>query len=219
MPDPTPVVLDIARRIAGAEAWFERAVGDADGASVPAFRAAYAAVPRRLADRARDAVDIPADLRPLARPHWTATDWVRLALLQRALHSRAAEEHTGLVARVFEGGELGEQESLLRTLILLPEPPRFVDTAVQACRTHTVRVFAAVACENVYPARFFPDLNFNQMVLKAIFIEVPVPRIESLAARMTPELRRMVQGYASERRAAGRPVPTDAESILQGASE
>lgn len=219
MVDLTPLVLEISRRIVGAEAWLEGALQSSANPAAPVFRAAYAAVPRRLAARAVETPAVPADGQSWARPHWTATDWVRLALIQRALSSLSPPEHAGLVARTFEGGELGEQESLLRTLTLLPEPERFVETAIQACRAHTVRVFAAIACENAYPARFFPEPSFNQMVLKAIFTEVPVRRIESLDSRATPELRRMVAGYASERRAAGRPVPADAESILQGATE
>ena len=35
-----------------------------------------------------------------------------------------------------------------------------------------------------------------------------------LAKRVTPELRRMVDGYAKERQAAGRPVPADASLVL-----
>jgi hypothetical protein len=56
------------------------------------------------------------------------------------------------------------------------------------------------------------------MVLKAIFMEVPVRRIEGLAGRLTTELGRMVSGYASERRAAGRPVPADVDYVLRGAT-
>jgi hypothetical protein len=54
------------------------------------------------------------------------------------------------------------------------------------------------------------------MVLKAIFIEVPVSRIEGLAQRRGPELERMARDYASERRAAGRPVPSDIDLVLRG---
>jgi hypothetical protein len=70
-------------------------------------------------------------------------------------------------------------------------------------------VFEAIACENPYPARFFPDLNFNQLVLKAFFTGIAVRRIVGLGARNSPELVRMANAYASERRAAGRSVPDD----------
>jgi hypothetical protein len=52
------------------------------------------------------------------------------------------------------------------------------------------------------------------MVLKCLFCEVPLRRIQDLARRVTPELRRMVEAYSSERRAAGRAVPEDVALIL-----
>lgn len=64
-----------------------------------------------------------------------------------------------------------------------------------------------------HPSRHFPDLNFNQMVLKAVFTGVPVSRIVGLAARASSDLARMAEAYASERRAAGRPVPSDVGHI------
>jgi hypothetical protein len=51
--------------------------------------------------------------------------------------------------------------------------------------------------------------------MKAIFMEVSIHRIEGLEARITPELTRMATSYASERRAAGRPVPPDATFLSQ----
>jgi len=42
---------------------------------------------------------------------------------------------------------------------------------------------------------------------------VPLARMIGLAERTTHELVRMVEAYASERRAAGRPVPGDVALI------
>ena len=46
-------------------------------------------------------------------------------------------------------------------------------------------------------------------MLKALFLGVPLARIDGLTARVGAELRRMVEAFARERRAAGRPVPDD----------
>src|SRR5690606_454082 len=108
-----------------------------------------------------------------------------------------------------EGGELGEQVSLLRTLSALPEPQLFVEVGVGACRTNTVAVFEAISCENPYPATYFDDLSFNQMVMKSVFLQVPLARVQGLPHRSNDDLRRMAQDYASERRAASRAVPSD----------
>jgi hypothetical protein len=139
----------------------------------------------------------------------------RLWLLTRALSKLPRAEQPGFLLQLFEAGELGEQVSVLRVLPELPEPGRFVEVGLQACRTNARDVFEAIVCENAFLAAEFPALNFNQAVMKAIFMEVSVRRIEQLESRITPELSRMASGYASERRAAGRPVPDDAEYLSQ----
>ncbi|HLV01258.1 MAG TPA: EboA domain-containing protein, partial [Acidobacteriota bacterium] len=67
----------------------------------------------------------------------------------------------------------------------------------------------AIACRNPYPARYFPELNFNQMVLKCLFVGVEIHRIVGLGERFNPELSRMCNDYVDEREAAGRSVPVE----------
>lgn len=197
-----------------AERFFARAEKELLGQPGLGFRGLFASVPRRLGSVADTRPGAPADL-SAARPHWTLTDYARLWLMARALPLLPSAEQPGFVLNLFEAGESGEQVSVLRVLPALPEPERFVETGLQACRANARDVFEAMVCENAFLAAFFPALNFNQAVMKAIFMEVPIQRIEGLAARITPELSRMAAGYASERRAAGRPVPPDAEFLSQ----
>jgi hypothetical protein len=114
-----------------------------------------------------------------------------------------------LIEDCYSQGDNRERQAVLRALPLLPMPERYVAIAVEACRSSIQPLFEAIACENPYPATHFPELNFNQMVLKALFIGVAVERIIGLDARVTPELVRMAEDYASERKAAGRSVPSD----------
>ena len=74
-------------------------------------------------------------------------------------------------------------------------------------------MFEAVAHDNAYPARHFPDPAYFQMVLKALFIGAPLARVAGLAERTTDELVRMVDAYVSERAAAGRAIPADVALI------
>lgn len=213
MTEPQRLVEDLVRANVAA-ALVDRAVEAAQAPAAVAFRALFAGAARRLGDRAGERVPAPGGLSGLARPHLTLTDWTRLFLVLAALERVPPGEAAAFVLRTYEAGEIGEQESVLRTLPLLPEPARFVETGVTACRTNAKRVFEAIACDNPFPAAYFPELNFNQMVMKAVFVEAPVARIEGLAARRTPELLRMATDYASERRAAGRPVPDDLALVL-----
>jgi|SRR5215470_2719966 len=133
----------------------------------------------------------------------------RMALLVKAAERAGEAELVPLVEDLYRRGENRERQSVLRALPLLPRPERFLALAVDSCRTSVQPIFEAIACENPYPAAFFPELNFNQMVLKALFIEVALERILGLKKRITPELRRMANDYASERAAAGRSIPKD----------
>lgn len=200
--------------VSDAARFFERAEKELAREPGLGFRGLFASVPRRLGAVAASQLEAPADL-PQARPHWTLTDYARLWLVARALPLLPNAEQPSFVLHLFEAGEIGEQVSLLRVLPALPEPDRFVETGLQACRTNARDVFEAIVCENEFLATHFPPLNFNQAVMKAIFMEVSVRRIEGLPARITPELRRMAAGYASERRAAGRPVPPDATFLSE----
>jgi hypothetical protein len=172
--------------------------------------AAFAAATRKVG---RTPLTLADDLR--ARLVAAGVDWplvertddlYRVALLVNAAHEPA---FVGLVTEVFRAGDSEERRAVLRALPVLPGPERFVELAIDACRTNVVPIFEAIAAENPYPARHFPDLHFHQLVLKAVFLGVRLPRVLGLAARVDPELARMADDYAAERRAAGRSVPED----------
>jgi hypothetical protein len=133
----------------------------------------------------------------------------RMAVLIEEADHAGETDLVSLVEDLYRRGENRERQSVLRSLPLLPRPDLFVALAVDACRTSVQPIFEAIACENPYPAAFFPELNFNQMILKALFIEVALERVVGLRKRITPELRRMAQDHASERAAAGRSIPKD----------
>ncbi len=204
----------VGRHWPGAPAFFETVKPERAAPRGFGFRAAFASVPRRLATVAQAPIVAPAELARVARSHWTLTDYTRAALLAECFEVLPRAEQPDVVLHFFEAGELGEQVSLLRALALWDEPVRFLETGLQACRTNAQGVFEAIVCENAFLAAHFPALNFNQAVMKAIFMQVALARVEGLETRITPELQRMAAGYASERRAAGRPVPLDADYLV-----
>ena len=140
---------------------------------------------------------------------WGADELGRAALVVGAAAHLPEAELEALVDECYRQGDGAERQAVLRALPLLPAPERFLEIAVDSCRSHIQPLFEAIACENPYPARHFPELNFNQMVLKVLFTGVSVARIIGLEDRVTPELGRMAADFASERRAAGRSVPQD----------
>jgi hypothetical protein len=181
------------------------------------FLTAYAGAARRLrASRSRiDAhcLETLRGLGVLGAERWSAARTVRTALLVRALSTCDSGAAAQLARKVFRTGDNDERVALLGSLPLFENPESHLDLAVDACRSHVTEVFEAIACENAYPARLFPDENFNQMVMKAVFIEIPLDRVVGLGARLNGELSRMAKYYAQERRAAGRSVPADLAMI------
>lgn len=150
---------------------------------------------------------------------WTLVDLMRAVLLLSSVEQRASEEGEALVHELFTKGDNAERQAVLRCLPLLPDAERLVPLAIEACRSNVEPVFEAIACENPFPARWFAEHNFNQMVLKAVFIGISLSRVVGLGERRNPELARMAQDYAQERRAAGRPVPDDLNFILHSDGE
>jgi hypothetical protein len=145
------------------------------------------------------------------RGAWGADEIARVVLLVRAYPRVSPEE---LWAR----GDNRERQSVLKAFCLLPEPARFLPLAIEACRSNVLTVFEAIACENPYPMHHFPELHYNQLVLKAAFNGVALARILGLGSRRNAELSRMAGDFAAERRAAGRPVPEDLGLIIDGGS-
>lgn len=207
----------------GACRWIENVLAESPSLAGERFSTAFTATARRVGKRALE-LDSGAQARlrwagvrefPVT---WTLDELARATLLVRAGTALPAAEFAQLVEACYAGGDNRERRAVLRTLSLLPDPQRFVPLAIEACRSSIEPLFEAVACENPYPALYFPELNFNQMVLKALFIGVPLKRIVGLEARITPELARMAADYEAERRAAGRSVPPDIDWLLGRAS-
>lgn len=210
-------LVNLVKRRASTEgqAWFEKALkAAADSDKSPnTFLGYYSAASRKLGKQAlrlndserRELVRLNSDL-PL--DHWGIDEAARAALLLSVVHLDA-EGYTRLVQQCYELGDSREQQSWLRALSLLPHCERFVATAIDACRTNIIPLFEAMACENPYPMHYFPELNFNQMVLKSLFNSIALRRIIGLESRFNAELSRMADDYVSEREAAGREVPPD----------
>lgn len=196
----------------GAQSWFT-AVLDRTGDD-NAFLTAYAGAPRRLraSEGAWESARGTSGAQELG---WSAARTARVVLLERACGQREVGARAELVDRLFRTGDNDERIALLGALSRLPDPAAYLETAIEACRTNVEPVFAAIACENDYPAKYFPEPAFNQMVLKAVFIGVSLGRVEGLGQRLGEELSRMAAHYADERRAAGRSVPEDLALIMR----
>ncbi|TAK17224.1 MAG: hypothetical protein EPO35_03495, partial [Acidobacteria bacterium] len=108
---------------------------------------------------------------------WTRVDVARFIQLRDLAATTPPTAFTVMALACFEQGDAGEQTSWCRAVSLLPRPEQYLPHVIDACRTNILPLFESIACENPYPAAFFPERNFNQVVLKAMFNGVALARI------------------------------------------
>ncbi len=191
-------------------AWLAERIGKIEAGDQKTLFLAFGMAPRKLG---KDDLKLSEDdlkAAETARPGWNPKAWTvdqtaraRLAL---ALSSQSAEEFVEKLDRLFGSGEVGELVALYQALPVLPHQSSHALRASEGTRTNIKAVFCAVAHHNPYPAEQLDEGRWNQMVLKSLFIEVPLHPIVGLDERANPALSRMLSDYAHERWAAGRPV-------------
>ena len=136
---------------------------------------------------------------------WT-TDQAARTLLLLSLPTDDADAFVKKIETLFGTADMGELVALYGSLPLLPYPERFRKRAAEGVRTNMGDVYEAVALDNPYPAGFMDEDQWNQLVLKTLFVSKPLYRIYGIDERSNPKLARMLTDYAHERWAAGRTV-------------
>lgn len=201
-----------------AAAWLDGVLADPPSPGTPAFMRLFAVAGRRLRQQPAalddQAVDRLLNLGIADPRRWAGDRLVRSAVVVAAVEA-AGDGAPERLAAALRTSDTGERVAILQSLALLPAAGRFAALAADACRSSVQPVFEAAACDNAYPAAYFAEPVFNQMVLKAVFTGAPLARVVGLAARLGPGLRRMAVDFRDERRAAGRPVPADLDLLIE----
>jgi hypothetical protein len=117
---------------------------------------------------------------------------------------------------IFETADMNKLVILYKGLYWLDNAGDFVMRAAEGIRTNMVDVFDAIACENPYPARYFGEQAWNQMVLKAIFMGRPLHRIHRLRDRKNQQLALILHDFIHERWSAGRTVTPELWQLMPG---
>ena len=137
--------------------------------------------------------------------HWNLLQTARSYLLL-LLPQQDEGAYLASLDKLFETAEMDEQVSLYGALPLLAYPEALVQRAREGTRTNMTTVFDAIALQNPYPADYLPEAAWNQMVLKAVFMQRPLYKIYGADERANAELAQMLLDFAHERWAAGRKV-------------
>jgi hypothetical protein len=136
--------------------------------------------------------------------HWDLLQTARTYLLLS--YSPGKDAWLKAVNQLFETGDMHEQQALYAALPVMPYPKEMLNRAIEGCRTNMTLIFDAIALNNPYPPAHFHEANWNQLVLKSIFMQRPIYRIQRLDERRNQALAAIASDFAHERWAAGRPV-------------
>jgi hypothetical protein len=193
--------------------WLESRLKEARAGDVKGLNLGFSMAPRKLgkADLALSEADLQeADA---ARPGWDPRGWsVDQTARSLLVISLPAPEPTAYVAaldRLFAAAEMGEAVALYQALPLLPHPEAHHFRCTEGIRTNIKAVFCAIAHRNPYPAEHLSEDEWNQLVMKALFVGAALDPIVGLDKRANPALAEMLIGLAHERRAAHRPIPPE----------
>lgn len=186
---------------------FESLAGDAEDWEVfSSFSRVSQYTGKKPLNLTPDELDEAASLRSGWMPGRWTIDQLARTLLLLGLAEREKQEFLVKLDKLFISSDLGEGVALYQSLPVLPYPEDLTERAAEGIRTNITSVFKAVALHNPYPADFFNDDAWNQMILKSLFVGSPLFPILGVDKRSNEPLARMLVEYAHERWAAGREV-------------
>jgi hypothetical protein len=143
-------------------------------------------------------------------PGFSIQNWdtVRLSRvwLLTCLDSTYEDDYVRHIETLFDTAEMNEQVALYSALPLLAYPSQWLFRATEAVRSNVGDVFDSLVIHNPYPAHYFSELAWNQLVLKTIFNDKPIHCIVGLDERANSKLALMLSDFAHERWAAKRAV-------------
>lgn len=116
---------------------------------------------------------------------------------------------------LYDHGDLDERVGAMRSLLVVPpDHPVVQDLLGEAQRANVVDIYEAAWCDHDLAVRVLSQDDFNRMVLKLAFTNLPLWRVLRATERANPELSRMLEDFALEREAAGRPVWPDTVTLM-----
>jgi hypothetical protein len=193
-----------SRPAPGAIDWLRAAAGEL-GAAPSAFVAAG----RRIGRGPLAAGDpLPGPDDPVPADGWSVDDAARAILVL------ALEADERMVEQLYREGDSREKRAIVRALPLLPRAGRFVELALDAGRTNEGDLFAALACDNPFPARHYGEPAWNKLVMKAAFVGAPLDRMIGLDRRANRDLCRMALDYVDQQESAGRTHPAELRRLV-----
>ena len=137
--------------------------------------------------------------------NWSVADAARTLVLLET-NSVSNQPFVSRFVDLCRTADVAELIGLYRALPVYPDAQDLEPQAGEGLRSNMRTVFEAVAHHNPYPREIFTQDRWNQMVLKALFVDSLLDPIVGLDERANPELARIMCDYAHERWAASRDI-------------
>lgn len=148
-----------------------------------------------------------------ARHHWDPSFWSldQVVRTRLVLAVPATDPRTWLTImdQLFAAAGVEELVALYQALPLLPHQTLLAPRIAEGLRSNMTAVFNAVVRHNPIASEQLNDDAWNQLILKALFVNSPIARIVGAERRANKVLTQMLIDYARERYAAKRPIPAD----------
>ena len=143
---------------------------------------------------------------------WTLDEFCRLAFLL----GLPTNSNVDTIKTLLSTADIREQVTIYKSIQYLSNPEAFLLQVIDGIRTNMVDVFDAITSNNSYPLRFFEESFWNQMVLKAIFMERPIFKIFGIDQRRNEKLANILHDFVHERWSAHRPVTPELWRMMSG---
>ena len=179
-----------------------REASAAAAADASSLRSRFAMVGRKVG---RETLDENAD--PNDVWAWTVEDAARVLLLVAAGERAEAE-----LAELYRFGDAAERRGVLQALPYLNIEDRGLALVDDAIRTNDTRLIAAAL--GPYATKYLSDEQYDQAVLKCVFVGVPITGLDGIPSRVTPDGARMLGAFVHERVAAGRDLPPEVWTVI-----
>jgi hypothetical protein len=194
-------------------AWIDDRVKAIASGDKKALYLSFGLVPRKVGKDSLKLTERECNAAIAARHEWNPDRWsidqlVR-TMLVLSFPSNDIDGYIKTLDQMYSTGEVGELIALYQALPLYPNQPAHILRAAEGIRTNIKAVFCAVAHHNPFPSEQFSDDQWNQMILKCLFVEVSLRPVIGVDERANPRLMTMLVDFAHERRAAHRTIPAE----------
>lgn len=143
---------------------------------------------------------------------WTKQDLVRVILMI----SLDPSKNKQILGSFFESAEMLELVSFFKGLFLLENANDFTGSVEEGIRTNMANVFDSFTAGNPYAQKYLEEWAWNQLVLKAFFMDRPLFTIHNVDKGLNQTLADILQDYIRERWAASRQVSPEIWRMIQG---